>query len=66
VDAPQKLHFVFELCGGEGGVASVVSKVCSSLIGCGEEVAMFGDVVEGKCGGGEAELPCICFENGVD
>jgi hypothetical protein len=66
VDAPQKHHFVCELCGGEEGVASVVSKVCSTVPGCSEEVAMFGDVVEGRYGGGETELPCTCFENGVD
>jgi hypothetical protein len=30
------------------------------------EVTMFGGVVEGKYGGGEAELPCIYFEIGVD
>jgi hypothetical protein len=48
VDAPHKLHFVCELCGGEGGGSAVVGEVCSVKFGCGVEVTMLGDAVGGS------------------
>jgi hypothetical protein len=49
VDAPQKIHFVCELCGGEEGVTAVVGEVYAVfLLGFGEDVTMFGGVVEGS------------------
>jgi hypothetical protein len=52
VNAPQKFHFLSELSGYEGGVSAMVGEICAISFGCGEEVAMFGGVVEGSDGGG--------------
>jgi hypothetical protein len=43
----------------------MVGEICSIAIGCGEEVTMFGGVVEGNYGGDETEFSCNCFDIGV-
>jgi hypothetical protein len=40
-------------------------KIYFISFGCGEEFAMFGEVVKGSYGGGESVFSCICFEVGV-
>jgi hypothetical protein len=66
LEVPLKFYFVCELCEGVGGVSAMVGDICSIALSCGEEVAMFGGVVEGSYWGGETEFACICFEIGVD
>jgi hypothetical protein len=48
VIASRKFHFVCELSGCDGGVSTMVGKICSISFGCGEEVAMLGGSGEGK------------------
>jgi hypothetical protein len=52
VSAPHEFHFVYELSGCEGGMSAMAGEICSISFGCGEEVAMFGGVVEGSDSGG--------------
>jgi hypothetical protein len=59
LQTPHINSIVCELSRCEGGVSTMVGKICSVSFGSGEKVAVFGSVAVGSDGGGETMFLCI-------